>query len=162
FLREQRNAELTGDALLAREAAETRVRELSVYQRADALIAVTDPDADAIRAELPGSQIHVIPNIHDLIDDPPGPEGRNGLLFVGNFLHKPNPDAALWLHEAVMPLVWAEEPDAHVTIVGFRPTDAVKALAGPRVDVVGEAPAMEPYLESHRISVAPLRFGAGI
>src|SRR5262249_53011670 len=93
FLREQRNAELKGDALLAREAAETRVRELSVYRRADSLIAVTEADADVIRAEIPTARIHVIPNIHDVTENPPGPDGRVGLLFAGNFLHKPNPDA---------------------------------------------------------------------
>ncbi|MDX6596824.1 MAG: hypothetical protein QOE87_711, partial [Gaiellales bacterium] len=162
FLREQRHAELEGDPMLARGAAETRVRELAVYARADALVAVTVNDADALRAELPAATVHVVGNIHDVTDDAPGAEGRSGLLFVGNFLHRPNPDAVAWLHREVMPLVWAEEPDARLTIAGFRPTGEVKELAGPRVEVVGQVPAMGPLLDAHRISVAPLRFGAGI
>ena len=162
FVREQRHAELERDPMLARGAAETRVRELAVYAEADSLVAVTEDDADAIRAELPAATVHIVSIIHDVSDGAPGAAGRDGLLFVGNFLHKPNPDAVAWLHREVMPLVWAEEPGARLTIAGFRPTAEVKALAGPLVDVVGEVPAMEPLLDAHRISVAPLRFGAGI
>src|SRR5262249_40174105 len=70
-LRAQRNAELAGDPLLARAAAETRLRELAVYRQADALVAVTEPDADAIRAEIPGARLHVLPNIHDVTEGAP-------------------------------------------------------------------------------------------
>ncbi len=162
YVREQRHAELVGDPLLARGAAETRLRELGVYAQADALVAVTDNDADGIRAALPEAEIHIVGNIHDVAEASPGPAGRQGLLFVGNFLHRPNPDAVIWLQREVMPLVWDEEPDATLTIAGFRPTAEVRELAGPRVDVVGHVPDMQPLLDAHRISVAPLRFGAGI
>ncbi|HEY3612592.1 MAG TPA: glycosyltransferase, partial [Gaiellales bacterium] len=162
FLREQRHAELEDDPLLARGASETRLRELTVYAHADALVTVTEHDAGVIRRELPDAAIHVVGNVHDVAQDAPGPDGRAGLLFVGNFLHRPNPDAALWLHREVMPLVWAEAPATRLTIAGFRPTPEVRELAGPLVDVTGHVPAMEPLLDSHRVSVASVRFGAGI
>ncbi|HET6171004.1 MAG TPA: glycosyltransferase [Gaiellales bacterium] len=162
FLREQRHAELTGDPLLARGAAETRLRELGVYTCADALVAVTENDADVLRGELPSATVHVVGNIHDVAAGTPGPEERRGLLFVGNFLHRPNPDAVVWLHDEVMPLVWAEEPETTLTVAGFRAPAEVRELAGPRVDVVGQVPEMAPLLDAHRISVAPLRFGSGI
>src|SRR6185312_16602810 len=65
YLREQRHAELTQDALLARGAAETKLRELAVARASDAVIAVTDVDADILRGELPGKELYVVPNIHD-------------------------------------------------------------------------------------------------
>ena len=49
-----------------------------------------------------------------------------------------------------------------LTIVGDAPPPAVQALAGDGVEVTGWVPETEPYLASHRISVAPLRFGAGM
>ena len=38
----------------------------------------------------------------------------------------------------------------------------MQALAGDGVEVTGWVPETEPYLASHRLSVAPLRFGAGM
>ena len=49
-----------------------------------------------------------------------------------------------------------------LTIVGDAPPPAVQALAGDGVEVTGWVPEIEPYLASHRLSVAPLRFGAGM
>ena len=55
-----------------------------------------------------------------------------------------------------------ELPGVKLTIVGDAPPPAVQALAGDGVEVTGWVPETEPYLASHRLSVAPLRFGAGM
>ena len=89
--------------------------------------------------------LHLSPgNIHDVTEDVPGPDGREGLLFVGNFLHSPNPDAVHHLHDSIMPLVWAELPDLTLTIAGYKPSPEIEALASDRVKVVGHVPTMEP------------------
>ncbi len=65
------------------------------------------------------------------------PEDRSGILFVGGFEHPPNTGAALRLVKEVMPAVWRELGDVHVTIVGPNPPPEVQALAAPLVEVTG-------------------------
>jgi glycosyltransferase involved in cell wall biosynthesis len=47
-------------------------------------------------------------------------------------------------------------------IVGASPTDSIKALAGPRIDVTGMVADLRPYFDKTRVFVAPIRYGAGI
>lgn len=162
WVRERREAELHGDGALLARAEQTKERELAVYRRADTLVAVTEDDRQALLAELPGAAVHVVPNVHEPGPTAPGPDGRQGLLFVGNFRHTPNVDAVRFLCAEVFPRVREELPGATLTIVGDAAPPEVLALAGPDVTVTGWVPSVEPYLRSARVSVAPLRYGAGL
>jgi SAM-dependent methyltransferase len=62
----------------------------------------------------------------------------------------------------VMPLIWQEVPDARVTVVGSNPPHEVLQLAGPRVDVIGFARDLDPLYTRARMTVNPLRYGAGV
>jgi GT2 family glycosyltransferase/glycosyltransferase involved in cell wall biosynthesis/tetratricopeptide (TPR) repeat protein len=163
YVREEREAALTGDPVVAQRAAGTKKRELATYAAADAVLVVTEEDRAALLAELPEADVHVVPNVHEPgVEDPSSPGDRDGLLFVGNFRHPPNADAVGWLCTEILPLVRRELPDVRLTVVGDVPPPAVQAFAGDRVEVTGWVPVLEPYLASHRLSVAPLRFGAGM
>jgi glycosyltransferase involved in cell wall biosynthesis len=85
-----------------------------------------------------------------------------GLLFIGGYNHPPNVDAAIWLCEEIMPDVWKALPDLPVTLLGSSPPDAVLALQSHRVHVPGYIPDVTSYFCSHRLFVAPLRYGAGM
>jgi glycosyltransferase involved in cell wall biosynthesis len=161
-VRERRGAEIAGDPALLRRAESTRAREAAIYAQADALLAVTAPDGDELRALAPEVPVHVVSNVHDR--DPRGPQfaPRAGVLFVGAFTHPPNVDAAIHLVRDVWPAVRAALPDARLTLVGTAPPAEVQALAGDGVVVTGWVPAVRPYLDRARVSVAPLRFGAGV
>jgi glycosyltransferase involved in cell wall biosynthesis len=87
---------------------------------------------------------------------------RRSVVFLGSFTHAPNTDAAVLLVTEIMPLVWERVPDARVAIVGQRPPSEVQALASARVEVAGHVPDLAPYWSVARMSVAPLRFGAGV
>jgi hypothetical protein len=89
---------------------------------------------------------------------------RRGMMFVGGFAHAPNADAAEWFVREVMPFVLAKRSDAHLYLLGSNPTPEVFALAGPNVTVVGfvDDDELARYYRNVRLSVAPLRFGAGL
>ncbi len=89
---------------------------------------------------------------------------RRGILFVANYRHPPNVDAAAWLLSSVMPLVWASRPDAHVWFAGANPTPELAALSDARVTVTGYLPDEElaRCYGNARVAVAPLRWGAGM
>ena len=162
FQRELRQAELYQDDKLRQQALATRQQELNVYSRADALITVTEDDRQVLLQQTSPSRIFIVPNIHEVAREVPPFAGRSGCLFVGNFSHLPNTDAVLFFHREIWPRILRRLPDAHWTIVGNNPPPAVRALAGPAIEVTNHVPSVEPYLDSHLVSIAPLRYGAGI
>jgi glycosyltransferase involved in cell wall biosynthesis len=75
----------------------------------------------------------------------------------------------LHLVNDIMPLVWAQRPDAEVWLVGKDPTPELRALGEAaaerserRVVVTGAVPAMQEYIQSAAVAAAPLLYGAGI
>lgn len=161
YLRLHRKYLLTGEESDLRTAEETKRRELSVYAMADIVVAVTEEDANSIRNDIPGANVRVVPNVHDLAR-PRGEKNRKELVFVGGFKHPPNIDAVLYFCEAVLPKVREKVPGVRFTIVGSNPPEEVKALASDHVEVTGYVPETTPYLHRSYISVAPLRYGAGM
>ncbi len=83
--------------------------------------------------------------------------------FVGAMDYPPNVDAACWFAESIWPRVRARRPDAKCWLVGRSPVRAVRRLDnGESIHVTGTVPAVEPYLERIRVSVAPLRLARGV
>lgn len=162
FLREARLAQLTKDPAALAKAAQTRERELRIYAQADRVVTVTDADATVLRGAGLTVPTSVVPNIHLATEETPGWDARHGLVFVGNFNHTPNVDAALWLIQEILPKVRALVPDARLSIIGPNPPAAIQALSGPDVAILGWVPDTAPYLDAARVSVAPIRVGAGM
>jgi glycosyltransferase involved in cell wall biosynthesis len=87
---------------------------------------------------------------------------RKGLAFVGS-THGPNIDAAEFLVREVMPLVWADAPGIVLHLIGSHCGDRrIRDLAGPRVRLDGWVPDLAAVLATMRLTIAPLRFGAGL
>ena len=144
------------------KAAALRHLELAMVRATDATIVVSDCEREQVEQDVPGSRVVVIPTVHDVEPYVPPPEDRRGILFVGGFEHPPNIDAAICLAKEVMPAVWRELGDVQVMIVGSEPPPQVAALASPLVDVTGWVEDLRPLLESSRLMVAPLHYGAGV
>jgi glycosyltransferase involved in cell wall biosynthesis len=87
---------------------------------------------------------------------------RNALIFVGAYTHPPNVDAALFFVNEVLPLIVAAKPNVRLRLIGFAPPPEVLALASDEVEVLGYVEETAPYLDSSYISIAPIRFGAGV
>ena len=161
FLREQRRA--AGEAGRGSGVADSfRELELGVARGSDVTIVVSEEEREQLAAVAPDIEAEVVPNANELSPDVPGPEGRDGLLFVGGFEHIPNVDAAVYLARTVMPRVWRRVPDVALTIVGADPPAEVRALDSPGVKVAGWVEDLEPLLRESRAVVAPLRYGAGM
>ena len=165
FVRESRAARYAKRPWLAGlKSALTKRRELRVYEQADLILTVTDSDRAQILRNLPHARVVVVPSIHEVRDFVPGFEERrrNSVLFVGGFPHRPNVDAVLFFCHEILPLVREALPDVQVAIVGDRPPKEILDLRGGGVVVTGWVPEILPYLDSHCVGIAPLRFGAGM
>ena len=162
FVREEREAALHHDAAMFRAAAVTRAKELGVMKHADLTLVVSEFEQALIGEILPTAKIDIISLINDEAPAPRPFAQRSGILFVGGFRHPPNVDGVTWYITEVLPHVRRALPDVTTTIVGSNMPGSLKALACDGVDIKGFVENTQPLLLNARVSIAPLRFGAGI
>lgn len=161
YAREARRAAIEGIPA-TKPISALRELELAMVRSCDTTLAVTEEEARELREAVPDADVRVLPVGQEPLPGPSSPDGRAGLIFLGNFAHEPNADAARFLVERVMPRVWAQEHDARVTLVGADPPPELQALVGPRVEVSGWLEDLAPTLAAARVAVAPTRYGAGL
>ncbi|WP_166209790.1 glycosyltransferase [Cognatiluteimonas telluris] len=162
YLREMRQAELDADSAAAARARQTRDRELAVIGKVDVALVHSDHEQALLQRELPASRIVLFPLVHDPAAQVAPLSVREGVCFVGGFRHPPNADGIAWFVAAVWPLVLEQVPDARLYIVGSHMPPDVRALARTRgVEAVGFVDDLDGFLDRRRVSIAPLRYGAG-
>ncbi len=141
------------------------IREMNTYAAADAVLTVSQREADLINdlvADL--ALAHAVPDIEEPASAPPPLDARRGILFVGNFRHPPNVDAIGYLCREILPLLDPALLAAHpISIVGNALDRVTDEFVGdsPDVHLVGWVPSVAPYLARARLTVVPLRTGAG-
>lgn len=164
FLRETRGALLEHSISALDQALAVRRDEVRSFSLADASIVVSRAEFDLVKALLPACNLHRIP-IPRLPGKTSTPFGeRSGVIFVGGYGHLPNVDAVKFLAREVWPLVHAKLPALTLEIVGSGVTEEIRALADPLlgIRVTGFVSDIGEVFSRSRLSVAPLRFGAGI
>ena len=164
YLRDLREAELSGDRARLDAALRWKAHELSIIRACDHCIVMSDHELRILRDELPDADVHLVPLMFvDIPGRAAGHAARKDLLFIGGFPHPPNVDAVVWFCERIWPHVRARLPDVRVHLLGNKPTDEVHALGAiDGVNVVGYVEDLKPWFDGIRMSIAPLRYGAGI
>lgn len=164
FLRETREAALHKDADAGRRAIQTRERELAIMKRSDHVVVVSPAEVHVIRELLPSISISVFPVLYaPVVKYPRSYLERKDIFFLGGFGHSPNVDAVQWFAAEVWPHVHRALPDVVFHIIGAEAPASVMALGELcGIDVMGFIPDLGPVLETLRVGVAPLQYGAGI
>ena len=162
FLREERLAALSRSRADQVQARLRRKQELGLIADADATLVVSPVEQQRIAELAPEARVGIVSNIHRVIGSRrPFPE-RSGIMFIGAFSHPPNVDGILWFGHEIWPRCLELDPSLRLVIIGADPPREVQRLASASVRVVGQVPNVEPYLDGCRLSVAPLRYGAGV
>jgi GT2 family glycosyltransferase/glycosyltransferase involved in cell wall biosynthesis/SAM-dependent methyltransferase len=166
-LRLRREADLRGDGALLKEADRVRDQEAAIFRRVDHVMSPSSEEVDAIKSLAPDVPVSVLPPYFFEAEEIQTRSvehfaARSDVLFVGGFPHTPNVDAAMFMAQEVMPLVWKEEPEARLVLVGYGPPPEVEDLACERIVVTGQVPSLEPSMENARVVLAALRYGAGV
>jgi glycosyltransferase involved in cell wall biosynthesis len=163
FLREAREAALSRDRNKARLARRTQRRELAVMRKADATWVISEAEAALVREQAPGVRTFHLPLIMQIRDRAQTPfRERKDLFFIGGFRHLPNADAVRHFVADIWPHIRERLPGTRFHVVGGEPPPDILALAAPDIVVAGHVPDAAPYFNGCRLSVAPLRFGAGL
>jgi polysaccharide biosynthesis protein PslH len=141
-----------------------RELEREALQRVEATVVFTERDRRMLAPLGPAASIFTVPLGTDIPAcplDPVGAEPPN-VVFVGNFTHPPNVEAATILLTKIMPLVRRVVPRLQAFVVGPRPPAALKRLADDSTFVTEAVDAVSPYLERASVVVAPLWSGGGM
>jgi sugar transferase (PEP-CTERM/EpsH1 system associated) len=141
--------------------------EAAVLAAADATVAVSAADKQAMQAIAPQAAITVVSNGIDLDLYRPGPAAAAAgsppkLVFTGKMDYRPNIDAALWFGEKVLPLITPQVPGAVFQLVGMNPHPRLDVLRGrPDVEITGAVEDTRPFIAGAAAYVIPMRVGGG-
>lgn len=148
------------------DLARTRRFEGRLTKRFPAVIVTSTADRQAlIDLGSAAERITVVPNGVDLDYFRPMNVKRDPLrlVFTGKMSYHANIAAAQDLAEKIMPLVWQQQPDAHLQIVGKDPSPVIRLLGQhPNITVTGFVPDMRPYLAEAAVAISTVRYGVGI
>jgi glycosyltransferase involved in cell wall biosynthesis len=138
--------------------------ERGVLRRVRAVVAFTEADRLALARLAGRTPIVRIPLGTTLPAEPLDPRGRAPwrILFVGNFIHPPNVDAALRLARSIVPQLRQRYPHLVLWLVGPQPPPELVRLSSESVVVTGRVPDVTPYLDEAALVVVPLRLGGGM
>lgn len=162
FLRYERGAALERDAAARALARRFRRTELGLVDKSDTTLVVSPYERTLLGELVPHADVRVLSNIQRAsVSQTPFAE-RSGLLFLGNFEHAPNVDAADWLIREIMPRLREALPNAVLHIAGYASDKAMVGLDSDNVVVHGFVPDLAPLLAQVRVALAPLRYGAGV
>jgi glycosyltransferase involved in cell wall biosynthesis len=121
-------------------------------------------EKDQLLALAPKARVTVIENGvdtgHFSVSGDGGPRRR--LVFVGTMEYYPNVEAATWFTRRIWPRIRERFPEWQLTLVGAKPTPAVRELRNePKVEVTGTVPDVRPYYRDAVAAVVPLHTGGG-
>jgi len=163
FLRELRAGLAAGDPKQIEAARRTREVELEVMRNSDVVLSYNEVEHSVIQSHTDGAvQVVKCPWVVEMPETVPPLEGRSGLSFLGNYLHAPNAEGALWFSRQVMPLLEKQIPDLEFHIYGSAMSGEIRALASDRIHPHGFVDDLAEAYDRHRIFVAPLLSGAGV
>ena len=161
FLREERQAALEGaDASRVRR---TQAREIYSAIASDMTIVHSEHEKQVLAEKAPDAKVYVFPWIVDTKPVEKGFEQRSGVAFLGGYGHPPNVDAVLYFAARIWPKIHARRPDIVFYIYGSRAPKELEELDGKmNIRYVGHIEDLEECFGNIRVSVAPLRYGAGL
>ena len=163
FLREERQAELAQDTVLEAAARKSARAGARPRDAADLTVVVSPIEKQILQRECPGIEVMVIPTIYPVDPaEPPGFDEREDIVFIGGFAHAPNVDAVLYFAQRDPASVLRATSRGRVQGDRSRAAPGDRQLESPQIQVLGYVPDVKPIFDRARVSVAPLRFGAGV
>ncbi len=162
-LRFEREAAARGNDPGLQQKAQSYARmEWANAECADTVIAITESERNEILRHVASACVEVIPNIHTISPKAVSSKGRDGLLFIGHYLHTPNADAVLYFLNDILPVIRQHLHHVPFYILGSSMPASFKRYRSGQTRTIGYVEDLEPWFSKARVFVAPLRYGAGM
>lgn len=163
FLREKRGKTLqSSNSQIAVDGETAEEYEVGLMKAADISILVSEYERSFLTQLYPGLTTTVMPIPREIPGRKQGFESRKDIAFVGGYLHKPNVDAVHYFVREIWPKILEKLPGVKFKIVGSNLPEEFKIYASDTVELVGFVKDLGEVFDNVRLSVAPLRYGAGI
>ncbi len=161
WLRRQREAATTNDRHGMFVAMATREREVYLTRLADATIVFSQHERDLLGKVAPGARVFWTPLIHDVVPVKESFDAREGIGFVGGYMHPPNLDAVTWFLDFCWPLIRHHLPNIKFYAIGPHMPPELMNRKDEHYVALGHVPDLSTQFARLRLTVAPLRYGAG-
>jgi len=162
YLRQERLATLENSMEKRLESLQVKFEEMSVIAQSDLVCVHSPVERAEIRRELPDIQVRISPLILDIPGRRKNFKQRANICFIGGYRHPPNVDAVLYFVKSVFALIQREFPEVKFKIVGNEAPAELCALTSNNVELIGFVEDLSVILDNIRVTVAPLRYGAGM
>ena len=166
YLRLERQLEVKPDAELEPEIERWRKLEYELFEKFDLIYYPSEVEVSEIKTNNPELPVKAIPvyAFDHFNDETPDFGARQGLIFVGGFNHPPNADGLFWFIKEVFPEVLEEVPNMTLHVVGSNMPAEIKQLESENIRMEGYVSddRLAELYGRVRLSVVPLRFGAGV
>ncbi len=150
-------------------AGDMAVREVAAIFRCDLSLMISEVEIELLQRyfSVPSQLLFYCPflsqpeiNPASLLDF----SARQHFITIGNFRHEPNWDSVLWLKHQLWPMIRAQLSHAELHIYGAYPPPKATQLHNTKdgFHIKGWAEDAQAVMQSARVCLAPLRFGAGI
>lgn len=160
FLREEREAAINGNVLDDSAIHRTREQERRLIEICDVTLLLSHHEIKVVRELSPAARCIHLPLTRSNVAFA-APSGRHDLAFIGNFAHRPNGDAVRHFLTSLWPVIAAQSALTRFHVIGANPPEWLTDLRSERIVVRGHVPDLDAYLRDIRLTVAPLRYGAG-
>jgi GT2 family glycosyltransferase/methyl-accepting chemotaxis protein len=165
YLRLRREYEINHDKELLKLAEHFYEQEYYIMRKVDVVYYLSDAEIKEINRNdsTINAKLMAVYIFNDFMKVKYTPEERTGLLFVGGFGHEPNVDAVLWFVKYIYPSVY-KRLGIPFYIVGSNVVEKISQIEQEGVILKGfvsDSELQELYF-SCRISIIPLRYGAGV
>lgn len=151
--------------------SELAKREIASIYRCDLSLIISKSEMELLEVQfnIPQNLLLYLPFLlnpitADTVMQLPGFEERQHFISIGNFRHPPNVDAVLYLKKEIWPFIKKQLPRAQMHIYGAYSTARITELHSTKDNflIKGWATSALDVVKNAKISLAPLRFGAGL
>lgn len=146
-------------------------REIAAILRCDLSLMISETEMNILQEQfhIDQSLIYYLPFLEEEITEEnsrnwKGFEQREGFVFIGNFLHEPNWNTVQFLKTEIWPILRKKLPGVVLHIYGAYASQKVMQMNNHQENfhVHGRTKDAREIIASHKILLAPIRFGAGV
>src|SRR5690606_24769871 len=150
--------------------SDLELREIASIYRCDLSLIISEVEMDLLitQYKVPPGLLLYFPFLYRKVTEAekemPSFEARNDFIYIGNLRHAPNLDAVIHLKETIWPLIHKQLPGAQMHVYGAYSPEKIDRLHDPKTNflIKGRAANAAEVVKNARVSLVPLRFGAGL
>lgn len=168
YLREQRRYEIEKKPEAKESSEKYKKIESEIIRNVSTVLMCSNRETQELKKINPNIESDCIPPyIYDVSQKESiiyKADERKDILFIGGFAHNPNVDGIKWFVNEIFPKVKQQIQGIKFYLVGSAPTEEILALKSDDIIVTGFVTdeELEKIYKNIKLSVVPLRFGAGI